>query len=241
MGIIQKLRQSYRGTLTVRDTALFLRATTPRPETPVAMWKPRPKSFVATSRALYAWIRLGLEWDEPVRVSTRDRVVTFEDLVRLRMIALLRARGLRYAAIRNAERYARELTGLPQPFVSEALWTAVSDVFMRFQDHLLSITREGQFAFPLETLRDFLTPVYHGLSFDAQGSAEVWSPRRGVTIDPEIQFGAPCVTGTRIETEALWSFKEAGETPASLARLYRLKIEQVDAALEWEQDVSLAA
>ena len=229
------------GSLTIRDTALFLRATTPRPETPVSLWKPRRNAFVASSRALYAWIRLGLEWDAPVRVSSRDRVITFEDLIRLRMIALLRARGFRYAAIRNAERYARELTGLPQPFASESLWTAVSDVFMRFEEHVLAITREGQIAFPFDTLRDFLSPVYHGLSFDKNGSAEAWSPQPGVTIDPEIQFGAPCVTGTRIETEVLWSFKQSGENPQSLARLYRLEVGQVTAALEWEQTVSLAA
>lgn len=240
MAVIKKLSRPYAGSVTVRDAALYLRATTPRPNVPVAMWKPRPTAFVATSRTLYSWIRLGMDWDEPVPVTSRERVITFVDLIRLRMVALMRARGLPYHTIRRAEGYARELTGHPQPFVTEDLWTGYSDIFMKYQDNLLAITRRGQLTLDLDTLRDYLSAVHHGLTFD-HGIARAWSPRPGVTIDPEVQFGAPCVTGTRVETEALWSFKQSGETAESLARLYRLRPDQVRSAIEWEQAVSLAA
>ena len=238
MAILTKPHPPYAGSFTVRDAALYLRATTPSPETPVRMWRPRPGAFAASSRALYSWIRLGMDWHEPVPVTTRDRVVTFEDLVRLRMIALLRSRGIRYKAIRQAEDVARKITRSPQPFVTEALWTDGSDVFMAFSRALIALTRHGQIALP--TLQEYLTPAHHGLYFDRSGIAETWSPHPSVIIDPKVQFGAPCIEGTRVETEAIWAFSEAGETTDSLARMYRLSPKQVRSAIEWEQNVDLA-
>lgn len=236
---VVRLARPFAGTFTVQDAALFLRATTPRPEAPVRLWTPRSDSFVASTQAIYFWIRRGLEWDDPVRISSRHRVITFEDLIRLRMIALLRARGISYDRIRRAEEYARMLTGLPQPFVTEGLWTALSDVFMEFESHLLALSKDGQLALP--TLREFLAPAAHGLSFDRSGIAETWRPSSGVVIDPEIQFGAPTIEGTRVETEAIWSLHEAGETASALAEMYRLSPEQVSAAIDWERTVALAA
>lgn len=179
-----------------------------------------------------------MDWHEPARVNSRDRVVTFTDLIRLRMIALLRARGIRYRAIREAEAVAREITRAPQPFVTEALWTHGSDVFMAFSRALIALTRHGQMALP--TLQEYLSPAHHGIHFDRSGLAETWNPHPGIMIDPEIQFGAPCIEGTRIETEAIWSFNKAGETTDGLARMYQLSPQQVRAAIEWEQTVELA-
>jgi uncharacterized protein (DUF433 family) len=237
---IEKLKRPYAGSVTVRDAALFLRATTPKPDVPVRLWRPQRHTFAASSYALYAWIRLGMNWQRPVPVSSRDRVITFQDLVRLRMVALMRARGIPFAKITEAEDLARRLTHERQPFITEALWTSSSDIFMNYERQLLAITRGAQLTLELDTLRDYLNPVRHGLTFE-DGIARRWEPHAGVTIDPEIQFAAPCISGTRVETEAVWSFREAGESEESLVRLYGLRREQVRAAIEWEQAVSLAA
>lgn len=239
MVAVHKLDRPYAGSFTVRVAAQFLRATTPRPDKPVRLWSPRRAEFVATSRAVYAWIRLGMEWDAPLPVNSRERVITFEDLVRLRMIALLRARGIPYSTIRRAEAFARDLTGLPQPFVTEQVWSDESDIFLAIQDLLVALNRHGQLALP--TLREYLRPAHHGLRFDRNGIATEWSPHTGVTIDPEIQFGSPCISGTRIETEAVWAFHQAGDSVALLAKMYRIGPDQVESALDWDHVVSLAA
>ena len=109
---------------------------------------------------------------------------------------------------------------------------------MSFADQLVALTKHGQLG--LELLRPFLTPACHGLTFDAHGVVERWSPHENVVMDPAIQFGAPCLKNTRIATEALWAFAEAGDSPEAIARMYNLEIELVRHAIVWEQRLSLA-
>ena len=92
----------------------------------------------------------------------------------------------------------------------------------------------------LDFLKELLTPVNHGLLFD-EGIAERWRPSAGILIDPEVQFGSPCIEGTRIETESVWSFRQSGSSPDELARLYRVGEEMIGQALAWEETLSSAA
>lgn len=165
-------------------------------------------------------------------------MITFEDLIRLRMISFLRARGYSYAHITQAEDFVRRELHVPQPFVSERFWLG-GPILMEFEDVLVSVSpgREWQTAF--RDLREFMLPVEHGLSFSG-GVASLWRPFDRVVIDPGLQFGSPCIEGTRVETEALWSFYQAGDSAESLARLYGLNIEQVRAALGWEERLAAA-
>lgn len=179
-----------------------------------------------------------MEWGDLVHADRRELILNFEDLVRLRLIVILRSRGLSYKAIQAAEREARDLTGSPQPFVTEALWTAGSSVFLELANLLIRLSPGKQLA--LDFLREFLSPVNHGLVFD-HGVADVWRPSEGVVIDPEVQFGAPCIEGTRIETEVIWSFRQAGTEPEELARLYGISLDAVKQALAWERDLAAAA
>lgn len=56
----------------------------------------------------------------------------------------------------------------------------------------------------------------------------------GVTVDPEVSFGRPCIAGTGISCEAVGSRFMAGESVKALARDYGLRVSQVEAALRWE-------
>lgn len=236
--VIHMERSPYSGTYTVREAAMFLRATTPPPDVPVSLWRPRDQQFVATSRALYTWIRLGTQFNAPMKVSSRDEVISFEDLIRLRLIAVFRSRGFSYREIVEAEDYARKHLGVPQPFVTEPLWT-MGDIFMEVAKHLLALTKRGQLAFPW--FREFLVPASHGLRFDKWGIAERWLPSAGVEMEPGVQFGAPCIAGTRIETEAVWSFFQAGDEEPTIAKAFGISTDQVRAAIDWETNLSLAA
>ncbi len=231
----------FAGVYTIRETAVLLRATTPPPAIDLWQWKQRHDKFIAaTTYHVSQWIRRGTEWKEPVRVSSTERVITFSDLVRMRMIALLRSRGISYKDIVTAETYIRELRGIPQPFVTEQMWTAGSDVFVQFSKELIAATKHGQLAIE-EFMSEFLTPANHGLMFTSGGTPALWQPSPTVLIDPEIQFGAPCIRGTRIETRSLWSLYQAGDNEATLAEMFDLHEDQVRDALEWEQLLSNAA
>ena len=231
----------FAGAFTLRDTAVILRATTPPLGVSLRQWNQRQDEFIeATTHHLSQWIRRGMDWEEPFRVSSRDRVITFADLVRLRMIALLRSRGIAYKAILAAEDYVRRLRGMPQPFVSEEMWTARSDVFVRFTDELIAASQYGQLAFE-DLMTEFLAPAHHGLLFSAGGKPALWQPSPEVLIDPEIQFGSPCIEGTRVETRSLWSLNQAGDSLESLAEAFQLRNEQVASAIAWEKRLFNAA
>ncbi|MBI2760412.1 MAG: DUF433 domain-containing protein [Chloroflexi bacterium] len=229
----------FTGLYTVGDVALYLRSTLP-PVTPFKKRVPQRRRFVGlTSRHLYAWIRRGMEWGELSDAPRDELILDFEDLVRLRMIAIMRSRGLPYETIRKAEDVARRLTGSRQPFVAEQMWTGSSDIFLRVSDTFIAASKYGQAA--MDFLHDYLVPVHHGLEFGQNNVVVAWRPMPGVRIDPKIQFGAPCIEGTRITTETVWALYKAGDSMKRLAEMYRVDQGQIEAAIAWERRLATAA
>ena len=235
---ILKARPPERGIISVQNAALYLRATRPPapPGDPIPIWRKPPPSFAGPStRHLYRWVA---SWAEMHWHDEEDRdFLNFLDLVRLRMIFLMRTRGLPPSLIRSAEYHAIALTGSPCPFATEKLWTTGSDVFLELAEYIVSIARYPQLPFP-ELIRA-LDPLDHGLAFDPSDErAVLWQPRPGVLIDPSVQFGSPCIEGTRIETDVIWSLNRGGQTPAALAEMYGVSRTKIDAAIAWERDLA---
>ena len=88
----------------------------------------------------------------------------------------------------------------------------------------------------MDVLREYLIPV-HGLTFKNRLAA-TWEPSGGVLLDPMVQFGAPCVKGTRVPTRSIWGMIEAGDSPRWVAESYRLSEEEVEAAIAWENSIA---
>jgi len=164
---------------------------------------------------------------------TRQRFITFLDLVSMRMVAVLRSRGIRLQEIRNTEVWLRREFGLERPFANRDVWTFGSNVFIQFEDHLIAASRFGHIA--MQFIKDWLTKVELDMTFDVDDIASSWSPYQDVRLDPEIQFGEPCIDGTRIPTRAIWSKVKAGDTPEIVATLYEINITQVQHAIQWEE------
>ncbi len=57
----------------------------------------------------------------------------------------------------------------------------------------------------------------------------------GITMDPSVRFGKPCVAGTRVDVATIVAAIAAGETVDSVAGDYQLTIEQVQAALAYDE------
>ena len=187
--------------------------------------------YRVNSRHLIRWIRHGLVLPSLAEVPGRDLLITFEDLVSMRVIAALRAAGVTWRKIYAGERWLRENTGKPRPFATELLWTERSDVFAEFQEKLIAASRYGQLA--MDLLRTYLIPV-HGLTFGADQVARAWEPQQGILLDPLIQFGAPCIKDTRIPTRAVWGMVGAGDSVEFVRRSYAVTEEDVRAAVSWE-------
>jgi uncharacterized protein (DUF433 family) len=60
----------------------------------------------------------------------------------------------------------------------------------------------------------------------------------GISMDPDIRFGKPCITGTRIDVATLVGAVAAGETVETVADEYALTVEQVRSALSYVAHVA---
>lgn len=189
---------------------------------------------VPSSKLIY-WIRRGLADRELAGISGRDLILSFEDLISMRVIAALRAAGVKFSRIYEAEQWLRRVTGYRSPFATEMLWTERADVFVEMKSRLIAASRSGQYAFAI--IEQYLVPV-HGLTFDIHHVARTWEPRQNIVLDPLVQFGSPCIKGTRIPSRTLWGMVRGGDRVEYVARSFRIATEHVQDAIEWEESLT---
>jgi uncharacterized protein (DUF433 family) len=60
----------------------------------------------------------------------------------------------------------------------------------------------------------------------------------GISMDPDVRFGKPCIVGTRIDVATVIGLIAAGETVETIADEYQLSLEQVRAALAFAAHVA---
>ena len=60
----------------------------------------------------------------------------------------------------------------------------------------------------------------------------------GISMDPDIRFGKPCIIGTRIDVATVVGAVAAGETVETVAKEYALTVEQVRSALSYAAHVA---
>ena len=57
-----------------------------------------------------------------------------------------------------------------------------------------------------------------------------------ITINKAVQFGRPCIAGTGIPTEIVYERLKAGENTFELADDYGVTVEQIKAAIKYEEE-----
>ncbi len=60
----------------------------------------------------------------------------------------------------------------------------------------------------------------------------------GITMNPDVRFGKPCIAGTRMDVATAVGLIAAGETVETVASEYQLSTEQVRAALAYAAHVA---
>ncbi len=194
--------------------------------------------YPVQSSKMIRWIRRGVASRELVNTPGHELLIGFEDLISLRVVLALRAARIGWAKIDEAESFLRGETGSERPFATEDLWVAHGHVFAELRGRLLAASSFGQLAFDI--LREYLMPV-HGLKFNQETHiASSWEPLSGVVLKPDIQFGSPCVKGTRIPTRTIAGMVEAGDAEAWVASAYEISAEEVRAACDWESRLRTA-
>ncbi len=225
----------FKGIYIAPEAALYLTATL---KGDVHIERP---TYPIHSRNLIRWIRVGLMSPELRNVPGRELLIGFEDLISMRVIAILRALGVSWKKIHKAEDWLRDKTGYPRPFAIERVWTETTDVFAEFHEGFIAASRGGQLAFTemigqyLQSIHDMIFVPHNGVNV-----ADSWTPSEDVLIHPRIQFGEPCIKGTRIRTRIIWQLLEGGDTTSYLKRAFELSEQQINHALEWENRLQVA-
>lgn len=218
---------SFKGIYDVPEAARYIRgALNAREVYPVQSYK------------LIRWIRRGIASPDLADTPAREILMDFEELISLRVILALRASGISWTKIEEAKSCLRRETRSERPFATEDLWLAGGHVFAEFENLLLAASSNGQIAF--EVMRQYLMPV-SGLTFDRRTrTASSWEPMNGVVLEPAVQFGSPCLKGTRIPTRTIAGMVEAGDAEEWVAKTYSISLKKVRAACEWESRLQSA-
>ena len=194
--------------------------------------------YPVSSTKLLRWIRQGIASPDLVNIHGAELLVDFEDLISMRVVASLRAVGVSWGEIHGTRAWLQEVTGVERPLATEHVWAGQGQIYVDWTQRLISASRHGQYA--LDIMNEFLIPI-HGLVFDDEAHvATSWEPLGGVVLQPEIQFGAPCIKGTRIPTRTIWGMVEAGDSVGWIADVYGISQGEVEAACEWESLIQAA-
>jgi uncharacterized protein (DUF433 family) len=60
----------------------------------------------------------------------------------------------------------------------------------------------------------------------------------GISVDPDVRFGKPCIKGTRMDVATVVGLFAAGETIETVSSEYQLSVEQIRAALAYAAHVA---
>jgi uncharacterized protein (DUF433 family) len=214
------------------DVARYLAAVLP--------WRERP----LTGRRVLGWIRGGLVAPEQRASPGWPVTINFQDLVTCQVITLLREAGFSLRGIREAEAFYASFFDVPKPFAFAQFWHAFPDILTQVDGRLLSGSRGGQYGF--DFLAEHAKPVLSHLEFrDETGRPCIRRHYRSVSLKPDVQFGQPCIDGTRIPTSAIWGYINAGDSPKFLAESYGIEVADIERAVRWERklraDLEVAA
>jgi uncharacterized protein (DUF433 family) len=218
-------KTAFDGIYEVTEAARYLRVTMPRiPGNPQKIY----------SSKLIRWIRYGLASPSLTETPGREVLINFEDLISMRAISFMRYFGYSFRDIHKAHAFLCDRTGHDKPFATELLWIedlGAANIYAEIESMLAIANRGGQLVFK-ELVRDRLIPI-HNMKFE-YGIAESWTPKTGIELDRRVQFGRPCIEGTRIPASDIVGMYKAGDSVEFLAESYGLSEEQIDNAIAWE-------
>ncbi len=210
------------GIYSLRETARYFASTPPLTN----------GSSVHPGKLRY-WISTSVPAVQGIDFPSRQQLITFLDLISMRMVVVLRSRGIPLAKIRDTATYLRTEFDIPFPLASKGLWTYGHNVYIRFQEHIITASKFGQQA--MEFVNNWLKDVDLDMTFGTDELVNSWLVHQDVRINPAIQLGEPCIDGTRIPTSIIWSNYKAGDSIEVIARGRDLSPSLVDNAIQWEK------
>lgn len=174
-----------------------------------------------------------------VPADAKTPLLSFANLAELHALSSIRkVHEIKLENIRRAVNFLRTKTGSEHPLIDKEFLTDKKDLFIDQLGDVINVSQDGQLVF--RWLRIYLERIdrdEHGRPirlFPFTATIEANSPRL-VAIDPRLNFGKPCISGTDIPTSIIAERFEAGDTLDDLAVDYgRPKIE-IEEAVRYER------
>lgn len=168
-----------------------------------------------------------------------SRSLSFRNLVELHVLsAIRRDHGVRLVEVRKAVDYLRRRFKSSHPLADVEMQTDVTNLFVERYGELVDVSDQGQMA-----MKACLISHLDRIERDARGAAVRLYPfttsreepgRRTVFIDPRVQFGRPCLTGTGMPTAIVAERFLAGDSPRDIAADMGLDTDAVEEAIRYE-------
>lgn len=171
-----------------------------------------------------------------------EPVIGFRDLLELRLVAAFEKHGVGLTVIRATADLAREEFGIGYPLTAKRFLTDGKSIFL---DAIRSTGESSMIDMPKRQMvfGEVIRPsLYAGIEYDGV-RARRWYPlgddKRGVVLDPGVQFGVPIVTNAGIPTDVVHaSFLAEGGDRRKVARIFSISPKEVDAAVRFEHKLA---
>lgn len=165
--------------------------------------------------------------------------LSFRNLVELHVLsAIRRDHGVRLGEVRKAVDYLRRKFRSRHPLADVEMQTDGTNLFVERFGELVDVSDQGQMA-----MKECLISHLDRIERDARGTAIRLYPfttsreelgRRTVVIDPRVQFGRPCLSGTGTPTALVAERFLAGDSPREIAQDIGLDTDAVEEAIRYE-------
>jgi uncharacterized protein (DUF433 family) len=188
-----------------------------------------PRQTVST------WVSSGVGIDSTSAPTDARFLLTFADLISLFVVRALRKASVDIPQIKAAERNLAALWGVAKPFAFGEFRTGYGAIVTELQkgEQPVAVGRGIQ-----EILYALVKNDLTNVTYDAEQRARRWRAADFVSLRPDLQFGQPCIDGTRITTRAVRQFVFGGEPIEELADDLNVPIAQLEAALRYEEKLA---
>jgi uncharacterized protein (DUF433 family) len=177
--------------------------------------------------------------------ATGEDIVTWGEFVELGYLREYRRKGVPLQRLRPVIDELRREFGTPYPLATVKPFVHDRELVLKAQERsdlpsaIAIVIRSGQeVMMTAETERFFKKVEFDPAAGDALRlrPAGTASP---VVIDPLVRFGRPAVDG--VATERLWELYDAGEKVDEIASAYELEVDQIRAAIAYEEQLRTLA
>jgi len=181
---------------------------------------------------------------KPLLGPSDRSALSFLNLTEGHVLAALRqTHCVRMSKIRAAVAWLKQQFKTDYPLLHPELATDGLDVFVRELGRLISASEHGQ-----EVMREVIERYLSRIERDKNGvPIEFYPFTRGpdaletpklIVINPEIAFGRPVISGTRVFASTIIERFKAGDNPNSLAEDYGIQLDAVHEAIRSQYEAA---